>query len=142
MGGKQTFVAAVAAFRHPPLMHPFPPPDTLAFLVGNEIGQINLDPWGTQFRFSDGGHIAIEGAFEHVDATGQLHTHQASGEQDRGAVFFRDLLQQVIVGIEVERLLLSLTFTNGAALRIPTDEGPYECGQICRASDPADLIVF
>ena len=123
-------------------MHPFPSADTLACLVGKEIGQIALDPWGTQFRFSDGGHIGIEGRFEHVDATGQSHIHQASSEQDRDAVFFRDLLQQAIVGVEVERLLLTLTFTNSAALRISTDEGLHECGQICRSSVPADLIVF
>lgn len=123
-------------------MHPFPPPDTLAFLVGKKVGQITLDPWGTQFRFSDRGHMGIEGPFEHVDATGQSRAHQASGEQDRDAVFFRDLLQQAIVGVEVERLLLTVTFNNGAALRISTDEGLHECGQICRSSDPTDLIVF
>lgn len=140
--GNQTLVAVVAPFPHARLMHPFPPPDTLAFLVGKEIGQIALDPWGTQFRFSDSGCISIEGKFEHLDARGQSHSHQDSEEQDRGAVFFRDLLQQAVVGVAVEPLLLTLTFTNGSALRIYSDEGPYECGQISRSDDPADIMVF
>lgn len=123
-------------------MHPFPPPDTLAYLVGKEIGQITLDPWGTQFRFSDGGHIGIEGRFEHLDATGYTRSHQDSDAQDRGAVFFRELLQQTVAQVAVEPLLLTLTFTNGSALRIFSDNEPFECGQIFRSNDPADVIVF
>jgi len=123
-------------------MHPFPPPDALAFLVGKEIGQIALDPWGAQFRFSDAGCISIGGKFEHLDATGQSRSHQDCDEQDRGPVFFRDLLQQSIVRVAVEPLLLTLTFTNGSVLRIYSDEGPYECGLISRSDDPADAMVF
>lgn len=123
-------------------MHPFPSSDALAFLVGKEIGQIALDPWGTQFRFSDAGCISIQGKFEHLDGTGRSRSHQGSEEQDRGPVFFRDLLQQTVVRVKVEPLLLALTFTNGSALRIYSDDGLCECGQISRSSDPADVIVF
>jgi hypothetical protein len=135
-------IVADVTFRHLSLMHPFPPPDTLAFLVGKEIGQITFDPWSTQFRFSDAGCLSIEGKFEHQDATGQSRSYQDSEEQDRGTVFFRDLLQQTVVRVAVEPLLLTLTFTNGSVLRIFSDEAPYECGQIFRSNDPADIIVF
>ncbi|HVI33226.1 hypothetical protein [Phenylobacterium sp.] len=123
-------------------MHPFPPAADLQFLIGLEVGQVCLDPWSTQVRFSDGGQITIEGPFEHVDAAGQTHSHQASDEQDVGPVFLRELIQQRITALDSEPRSLTLTFANGALLRISSEEGPYESGQIHPPSGEGGLVVF
>jgi hypothetical protein len=123
-------------------MHPFPPRSELAFLIGKEVGHITLDPWGTQFCFSDGGAIVVEGAFEHVDASGVGRLHQQQEAQDRGPVFLRELLQRTINDVAVEPLLLTLSFDGGAILRIHSDERPYECGQIHRTDDRTSPLVF
>ena len=123
-------------------MHPFPPSATVGFLVGLEIGQVCLDPWSTQFRFADGGRIMIEGAFEYIDLGGRTHAHQSGDAQDTGPVFFREMLQQRIVSLEAEPFVLTLRFGNCTALRIHSDEGRYECGQIYPPGDPLKLIVF
>ncbi|HEX3699242.1 MAG TPA: DUF6188 family protein [Phenylobacterium sp.] len=123
-------------------MHPFPPTTELQFLAGLEIGQICLDPWSTQIRFSDGGQITIEGPFEHVDAEGQPHLHQAGDDQDRGPVFLRDLIQQRITVVESEPARLTLSFANGARLRISSEAIPYESGQIYPPGRDDSPIVF
>ena len=65
-------------------MKPFPPEGDLQFLVGLEVGQVCLDPWSTQLRFSDGGQITLEGPFEHCDVQGAWHAHQSDETQDLG----------------------------------------------------------
>jgi hypothetical protein len=122
-------------------MHPFPPADELAFLVGVEIGQVCLDPWSTQFRFADGGQITVEGRFEYVDVGGRIHTHQSEEHLETGPVLFRELLQQR-VSLSVEPFVLALAFENGSVLRLHSDEGQYECGQIRPPGKANTLIVF
>lgn len=77
-------------------MKPFPPGDDLPFLVGLEVGQVCLDPWSTQLRFSDGGQLTLEGPFEHCDVKGTWHAHEPNDTQDLGPVHLRELIQQRI----------------------------------------------
>lgn len=123
-------------------MHTFPSAAALEFLVGLEVGQICLDPWSTQIRFSDGGQITIEGPFEHVDAEGRAHIHQASDEQSREPVFLRDLIQQRITSVERIPARLTLAFGNGAVLRISSEAAPVESGQIYPPGQEDNPIVF
>ena len=125
-----------------PVMHPFPASEDLQFLIGLEIGQVCLDPWSTQFRFSEGGQMSIEGQFEHVDVQGCSHIHQSGDKRDVGPVFLRALTQQRIEALEVGPLSLTLRFSSGATLRIQSDGGPYECGQIYPPGRPDNPIVF
>jgi hypothetical protein len=101
-----------------------------------------LDPWSTQLRFSDGGQITLEGGYEHIDANRTTHTHQEGKEQDRGPVFLRDLIQKRIVEVRREDWLLTLIFENGAELRIKSEAGPYEGGQIYRPGGDRVPLVF
>ena len=123
-------------------MHPFPDADSLRFLVGLEVGQVCLDPWTIQLRFSEGGQITIEGEFHHSDAHGDLHIHNAGEERDTGPVHLRELVQERISDLTVTPLRLTLLFTNGATLNVLTDEGPYECGQIYPPGQPDRPIIF
>jgi hypothetical protein len=125
-----------------PVMHPFPAPEDLQFLIGLEVGQVCLDPWSTQFHFSEGGQITIEGQFEHVDAQGRSHIHQSGDEQDVGPVFLRALTQQRVEALEVEPFNLTLRFSSGETLRVKSDEGPHEYGQIYPPGRPDKPIVF
>ena len=138
MGG----VAAADVFGHPPDVFPFPNNADLNFLVGKEVGQIALDPWSIQFRFVDEWQITVQGAFEHTSVDGVTHIHQDGERQDTGAIFIRDILQQKVARIEVERFRLTLFFENLAVLSFLSDEGPHECGQIYHPGFLSDGIIF
>lgn len=123
-------------------MHPFPHASELNFLVGEEIGQISLDPWSLQFRFVSGAHITVEGRIEHIDETGRSHHHDCQVRAGE-ALYLHQLLQQSISAVEVEPLCLSLKFTSGSILRIFSELSQYECGQIYPAGSTAlVMIVF
>ena len=123
-------------------MQAFPPASDLEFLVGREIGQICLNPWSVQFRFSEGGYIAVEGAFEHVDIKGEVHRHQDSYEQDRGQVALRELIQRRVTKIEVSAHCLALFMEEGGQLKIFSEDSPYEDGQIYPEAQSTRPIVF
>lgn len=110
-------------------MHHFPPAADLQFLVGEEIGQIALDPWSLQFRFVGGGQITVEGRIEHVDKGGRTYSHDCQ-KRTGEAIYLHQLLQNTISAVSAESLCLSLTFASGAILHIFTELGLYECGQI------------
>jgi hypothetical protein len=110
-------------------MYPFPPAADLQFLVGEEFGQIALDPHTIQFRFANGGQITTEWQIEHVDEDARVHLNDCVTSTG-AAIYLQKLLQHRIVKVEAESLCLSLTFDSGAHLRIFSREGPYECGQI------------
>ena len=122
-------------------MHLFPPSDDLWFLVGETIGQIALDPWSLQFRFADGGQITVEGRIEHVDAGGLTHSHDCQKPTGE-ALYLYQLLQHSITAAETEPHCLSLTFASGAILRIFTELGGLECGQIIFLERGHGYIVF
>src|SRR4051794_6108752 len=108
-------------------MHPFPPVADLLFLVGEEVGQIALDARSLQFRFVNGAQITVEGYIEHVDVAGETHRHDCRARTG-APIYLHQLLQHRITAVEAEPFCLSMTFENGALLRIFSDEGRYECG--------------
>ena len=126
---------------HSIYMYAFPPSDDLRFLAGETIGQIVLDPWSLQLRFADGGQITVEGRIEHVDAGGLTHSHDCQ-KRTGEALYLHGLLLHSITAVETEPLRLSLTFASGAILRIFTELGGPECGQIIFAERGHGYIVF
>ena len=122
-------------------MHQFPPSADLQFLLGETLGQIALDPWSLQFRFADGGQITVEGRIEHVDAGGLTHSHDCQ-KRTGEALYLHQLLQHSITAVDAEPLCLSLTFANGAILRIFTELGGLECGQIIFLGRGHGYFVF
>ena len=140
--GQRAAIAVGLRQMHYLNMHTFPPAEDLRFLIGLEIAQICLDPWSTQLRFSEGGQITVEGKFEHLAADGSLWVHQSREILDNGPVFLRALIQQRVDKLETEPLMLTLHFSKGDIIRIHSDEGPYECGQIYTPRQPDKPIVF
>jgi hypothetical protein len=110
-------------------VYPFPRAAELQFLIGDRIGQIKLDPWSLQFHLVSGTEISVESRIEHVDEAGISHSHDCQVRAGE-AIYLHQLIERPITGIEVESLCLSLTFEGGAILRIYSNEGSYECGQI------------
>lgn len=109
-------------------MHRFPDASELQFLLGNELEQICLGQWQIQFNF-DFARVCVEGELEHLDRTGTVRRHNT--DEDRLApVLLHHLFGQKISKVEVERFCLTLAFNGGDTLRIFSDEGAYECGQI------------
>jgi hypothetical protein len=139
--GKTFGIAFPAGRCHAAGMHPFPPAADLQFLVGEEIGQIAIDPYSLQFRFVRGSQITVEGCIEHVDQSGQTHPYDCQA-RTWGAIHLHQLLQQRIATVEAGAFCLSLTFESGAILRVFSDDGPYERGQIDPADKRRGLIVF
>jgi hypothetical protein len=110
-------------------MHQFPSSTDLQFLLGETLGQIALDPWSLQFRFAGGGQITVEGRIEHVDEGGSTHPHDCQSRTGE-ALYLHQLLQHPVTAVDAEPFCLSLTFSTGAILRIFTEVGGFECGQV------------
>jgi hypothetical protein len=123
-------------------MHAFPQTADLQFLVGETFGQICLDPWSLQFRFAGGGQITVEGRIEHVDGAGLTHPYDCQDRKGQ-ALYLHQLLQHTISAVRAEPLCLTLTFDDRAVLRIFTELGSFECGQISPPdSSKRGLLVF
>ena len=109
-------------------MHPFPQATDFNFLIGAELEQVCLGQWQIQLNF-DKARIFVEGELEHVEKSGNLHRHNT--DVDRlSPIFLHRLFGQKIHSIEAEPFCLSLAFNDGDIIRILSDDGPYECGQI------------
>ncbi len=118
-------------------MHPFPPASDLQFLVGKQLEQICLGQWQFQFAF-DVGSISVEGDLEHINSAGVVRCHNT--DKDRlNPLFVHHLIGQKVKDCSVEPFCLTLTFERDT-LRIYSDDGPYECGQIY--DDANRLTVF
>ena len=119
-------------------MHPFPQDKELHFLVGAELEQVCLGQWQIQFNF-DNARICIEGDLEHVDKLGTSRRHNT--DEDRlSPIFLHHLVGQKVRLIEVEQFRLTLAFDGGDIIRILSDEGSYECGQIY--NEHGEITVF
>jgi hypothetical protein len=105
------------------------PTADLQFLVGEVFGQICLDPYSLQFRFAGGGQITVEGRIEHLDSGGLTHPYNCQ-DPDGQELDLHQLLQRTISAVRAEPLCLTLTFDDRAVLRIFTELGSFECGQI------------
>jgi hypothetical protein len=134
-------VAFHAGGCHSTGMHPFPPAADLQFLVGEEVLQIALDPYSLQFRFAGGGEIFVQGRIEHIDDAGQTHPYNCQAPIGT-AIYLHQLLQHRIATVDAEPFCLSMRFESGAVLRVFSDDGPYECGQIYSADERRGPIVF
>ena len=118
-------------------MHPFPPASDLKFLVGKQLEHICLGYWQFNFAF-EVGSISVESDVEHIDSEGVVRRHNT--DEDRlSPLFIHHLIGQKVTGCEVEPFCLTLTFERDT-LRIYSDDGPYECGQI--NDDAIRLTVF
>ncbi len=109
-------------------MHPFPEAFKLQFLIEAELNQICLAQWQIQLNF-DSARIIIEGELEHVDKSGTVRRYNTD-ESRLSPFFLHHLIGQKVRLLEVEPFRLTLAFDDGDILRIFSDEGPYECGQI------------
>jgi hypothetical protein len=119
-------------------MHPFPPSSRLQFLVGKQLEQICLGRWRFDFQF-EVGNVVVEGNLEHIDAAGAVHRHNT--DADRTApLYVQCLIGQKVNAVAAERNCLSLTFERGDQLRISSENGRFEDGQIY--NETGTLIVF
>lgn len=118
-------------------MHPFPPASSLQFIVGKQLDNILLGYWQFQFAF-DVGSIVVEGDVEHIDSQGMKHHHNSDDDRLK-PLFIHHLIGQKVMACAVEPFCLTLTFERDT-LRIYSDDGPYECGQIYDDAD--QLTVF
>ena len=109
-------------------MQPFPHRSELQFLAGRTLESISL---GYGLILFDFGQVSInvEDSLEHVDTTGAVR-RQNFREASLSPIFLHHLVQQKVYTVETEPFCLSLVFDRGDIVRIFSDTGPYECGQI------------
>jgi hypothetical protein len=110
-------------------MHPFPPMSELQFLIGKEVSEIAFGAYCVQIRWSDGGHISVEGGMEHIDDDGRTHIYDCVAYSGPPLALHRLLMKKTIM-LDVLPLWLTLIFEDGQKLRLKSEEGPYECGLI------------
>lgn len=94
--------------------------------------------WQFQFSFENTS-ICAAGLFEHIDGRGAIHRHNTD-EDRRSPLYIHNLIGQKITALSAEDFCLTLTFEGGDLLRIFSEEGPYEDGQIY--DEAGELIVF
>jgi len=119
-------------------MHPFPAASDLQFLVGKTLEQVCLGFWQFQFIFEKGS-IRVESDLEHVDSEGVVRRHNTDADR-LAPIYVHHLLGQTVRTAFVEPFCLTLTFARGDLLRIYSDQGQFECGQIY--DDEGRLTVF
>ena len=120
-------------------MHPLPPASELQRFVGDAIGQVWLDPFQTRFIFRGGSSLVAALRVEHVEPDGRRRPYDCVASEGAPLLLHR-LLERPIVAVEREELCLTLKFEGGAALRVFSDLGPYESGQIW--TDDRNWTVF
>lgn len=109
-------------------MHKFPVASEIQFLVGCELQSITLMRWQVHFEF-DRAKINVEVALEHIDPSGIKSSH-GNDDDWPPSMNLQRLCQQKVKMVSVEPFCLTLAFNGGDIIRIPSEEGPYECGQI------------
>lgn len=119
-------------------MHQFPAASDLQFLVGRRLEQICLGFWQFQFVF-DRARVSVEGDLEHVDIEGVVRCHNTDADR-LAPIYVHHLLGQTVATASVEPFCLTLAFALGDLLRIYSDQGQFECGQIY--DDEGRLTVF
>ena len=121
-------------------MHPMPSAEVLQSLVGEELGQVSLDPFGVQFRFDRWG-LSVQCNITHVEPDGARHIYDCTKLGGPPLVLHR-LLQKLVTSVEREELAFKLNFTDGATLIVHTEIGPFECGQLYRLDGTGVFIVY
>ena len=120
-------------------MYPFPPASELQDLLGERLAQVSLDAFQVQFRFESGRLLVAALRVEHVEPDGTVRPYDCSASE-RSPLLLHRLLQRTVAAVAREDLCLALTLDDGSALRVFSDLGPYEAGQLW---DPAGgFIVF
>ena len=122
-------------------MRPFPPAAHLQFFIGASFAQISLDPYSLQFQLDNGGGLFVEGRIEQITPTDEAHTYDCA-KRDNSALYLHQILLDPIIEVKTEPLCLSLIFTSGTVLRIFSEIGPHECGQIFAPGDGTAGIIF
>ncbi|HJS11688.1 hypothetical protein [Sphingopyxis sp.] len=122
-------------------MHPFPAPADLNFLIGKEIGQVCLDPNSVQILFWNGGRVHIEHDLEHVAENRNRYLYDCTAHMGPPLLLHR-LVAKVVTSLDVTPFRLTLNLNDGQKLILHSEEGPYECGQIWSADDPAEGYII
>ena len=120
-------------------MYLFPPASELQSLLGEVLAQVSLDPFQVQFRFESGRCLVAALRIEHVEPNGTVWPYGCEAWEGPPLLLHR-LLQHRVAAVAREDLRLTLTFDDGSALRVFSDLGPYESGQLWSSND--DWIVF
>jgi hypothetical protein len=119
-------------------MKPFPPAEQLAFLVGQELSAVILNPYDIHLVLWNKTSICVEHHLQYRDAKGHVVEHEPY--TSRTPVTLHQLIGRKVVHLDASELSLGLVFDDGSVVTIKCRLGPYESGQIYKPD--GDLIVF
>jgi hypothetical protein len=126
-------------------MHPFSSRDKLGFLIGETVTQIRMNPFNLDFLFESGTLINCEYAILFSPKLGSPVRYDIQEQFRSEPVIFHQCIGKRVINLAVSELKLSLIFEDENVLHIESDIGPYESGQIVRASASGEeptYIVF
>ncbi|WP_174291819.1 hypothetical protein [Sphingomonas bacterium] len=118
-------------------MDNFPDASQLQHLVDDTLMQVCLDPYSTQFHF-ERNRIMSELSVEQVEPDGTTWSYSCVAAE-AGANMLHRLVGKVVKTVATEALTMTITFENGAVLRVLSEIGPYEAGHI---DGEGGFIVF
>ena len=121
-------------------MKPFPKFDELQFLLASEpvLTMIGVNPYGLTLNLDNGCAINSEEGLTYVDQAGVYHCYAKEWRNEKPIVFHA-LLEQRLVALDRDDLALTLRFSGGGVLVLPSVLGPYESGQIYSANGGMDV---
>ena len=99
--------------------------------------QVCLDPNSIQFRF-ERNRLMSELSVEQIEPDGTVWVNECFAAEASANMLHR-LVGKAVTAIDTSGLALSITFENGAVLRVLSEIGPYEAGHI---DGEGGLFVF
>ncbi|MFZ5669882.1 MAG: hypothetical protein ACOY4K_10335 [Pseudomonadota bacterium] len=121
-------------------MDTFPPTKRLTFLLDGDarLAGFSVDSARVAFRFQNGCRVESRKSFGFRDRWG-VETEYDVLSSEAAPITFNNLIGKAPKTVVSDHLTLTLTFEDGEHLRIDSELGPYECGQI---DGPNGSIIF
>jgi hypothetical protein len=120
-------------------MRAFPPSADLPPFIGDTLWQIRFDPNSLQFVFESGLRLVSQDSTEHVQPDGRVLRYENEAFRDPPTLLHR-LIGKSVTSVGREDLMLTLTFSDGAVLRVFSEVGAYESGQIEHADGSVTIF--
>jgi len=110
-------------------MYAFPPAANVQCFVGDEIGQVLLDPHSVQFSFASGRRLMAELGLEQIEPNGTVWAYDCEAAEGPPVILHR-LVYRPIVAVERNDFRLTFRIEGGSALVVLSELGPYEAGHM------------
>lgn len=118
-------------------MHAFPRSDQLAFLIEEpaRLTQVAINATSLRFVFDNDCYVDAGLNVRYIKPNGAVVAYDKEWFIEK-PIEFNTLIEQSAISVETNGLEMRIGFSNGAALLIYTDIGPYEAVAVVKRGGP------